>query len=236
MSDMISALRRHGWAGEFSDEDLALLLKTSKTEVFQSGDILLEEGETSFELFVVVAGTVEVCKGIGGPGGSSYVLQELEAPAEVGEMAFIDPCKRIASVKAKTEVTALRFCQKAMIEHKIPDALRHQFLSCMAIIAVRYLRDADTALLQEVDTRGRFGRFVVLVLLLFVLQNYLTAFFHQIAAYIPLYMITAIALVIATTVCLIMIRTVQRPLGFFGLSTHGWKRSLLEGSLAGLAI
>lgn len=66
----------------------------------EPGTDIIVEGEKGDELFVVLAGEVDVIKG-------GNVIVSLSAGAHLGEMAMIDNAPRSATVKAKTETALL---------------------------------------------------------------------------------------------------------------------------------
>ena len=78
------------------------------------GDFIFEEGEMGDLAYVVVSGTVEVCKLSGG----SYVkLQELQVGAMFGEMAIIENSPRSASARAVTDAVVREIDEQALMAH-----------------------------------------------------------------------------------------------------------------------
>lgn len=72
-----------------------------KTRVYKPGEIIIQEGETSRNLFLLTAGVVEVSKKIE---NKSIILSEINPPQVFGELAFFTGTPRSATVRAKTEV------------------------------------------------------------------------------------------------------------------------------------
>jgi len=79
-----------------------LLAKYGKT--FAAGDNLIQEGDSSREAFFIYAGQVAVFKRF--PDGEKQ-LSFIDEGSLLGEMAYLLNERRTASVRAKTEVTAL---------------------------------------------------------------------------------------------------------------------------------
>ncbi|MBW1681949.1 MAG: cyclic nucleotide-binding domain-containing protein [Deltaproteobacteria bacterium] len=74
-----------------------------KSETYAPGQVIIREGDTGRDLFILTEGRVEVSTR--GPQGD-YLLNELEAPALFGEISFIlEGVPRTATAKAKTPTT-----------------------------------------------------------------------------------------------------------------------------------
>lgn len=92
----------------FANLDLArlkLLAFTSERAVFAPGDLLFEQGSESDAAYVVIAGTADVL--IGQP-GQPVRVSGVEAPAIIGEMGLVTGEVRSASIRATSELTALK--------------------------------------------------------------------------------------------------------------------------------
>jgi CRP-like cAMP-binding protein len=75
-----------------------------KTRVYKPGEIIIQEGETSRNLFVLTDGVVEVSKKIE---DKSIILSEIDPPQVFGELAFFAGSPRSATVRAKTRVEVI---------------------------------------------------------------------------------------------------------------------------------
>lgn len=221
-------LRNFEWAQGFSEAELRDIERCASWETYEEGEILLKEGDTCRELLMLEEGEVEIVKGIGGPGGKPYVISTLQAPMTLGELSFIKSGERSATVRTVNESKLWRLSREQL--DTVSETTRYKFLASIGNSVIDHLRVADNRLLEEVEVRGRFGQFVVLVMLLFLLQNFLTAFITDILKILPMYVITLLALVFATIMCALMMRTVKRPLRFFGLTLKDWPRALVEGA------
>jgi 3-phenylpropionate/trans-cinnamate dioxygenase ferredoxin subunit len=82
---------------------------------FSAGEVIVEEDRTGNGLYVVLSGSVEVIKGLGGPRPQSVaVLREGEP---FGEMALLGDWKRSASVRAMEDVECLGMDRWAFLAH-----------------------------------------------------------------------------------------------------------------------
>jgi nitrite reductase/ring-hydroxylating ferredoxin subunit len=82
---------------------------------FAAGDLIVEEGRTGNGLYVVLSGSVEVIKGLG---GSKTERVAVLGPGEpFGEMALLGDWKRSASVRAIDDVTCVGMDRWAFLAH-----------------------------------------------------------------------------------------------------------------------
>jgi CRP-like cAMP-binding protein len=85
-----------------TERELDRLARHAEIVDFQAGDVLMTEGETGHEFYVIIDGEVGVTSG-------GETLAKLGAGAYVGEQALLDPGPRTATV------TALRDTQTVLL-------------------------------------------------------------------------------------------------------------------------
>ncbi len=82
---------------------IAKLSALVQTRTYKPGEILIRQGETTRDLFFVAEGVVEIShKG----GDGDLVLNEIEPPYIIGDVAFLFGMPRTATATAKTEAKA----------------------------------------------------------------------------------------------------------------------------------
>lgn len=91
------------------DEALAELADLLHEEVFQSGEVIVREGETGDSLYIIVYGKVEVVD-------DNRVLNQLGARAVFGELSMLDSSPRTATIRALEETSLLRLDQASFYE------------------------------------------------------------------------------------------------------------------------
>src|SRR6185312_8082090 len=84
---------------------LKLLAFTSRAMRFAPGEILMTKGESSDSAYVILEGEVEV---LGETSGGEFVVAVVGCNALIGEMSLILNGPRVATVRAKDAVRALR--------------------------------------------------------------------------------------------------------------------------------
>jgi CRP/FNR family cyclic AMP-dependent transcriptional regulator len=130
----------HGVSGEM----LTLIHQEIKSEVAQTGDWILREGDVSDFMFLVLNGELEVVSHGGSPNADVRVA--LLGPGDwVGEMSLLEVLPRSASVRALAPSMLLRV-SAADLKRLVTDRNVAQYAQLMANIARelgRRLRVAD---------------------------------------------------------------------------------------------
>lgn len=106
-------LRRTVIGEPLPDPALRSIAEVAREVTFRAGEVIAFEDEVGHEMFLVVAGRVEVRQlGRRPPDRAAgdalgHVVGHFEANAVLGEMAVLDDERRSASMIAETDVTAL---------------------------------------------------------------------------------------------------------------------------------
>jgi len=99
-------LRDVGLFGGLTDETLTVLARELPTQHIETGAVVVREGDTAREMYVVIGGELEVVKETGGGGD---VRVALFGPGDwFGEMAIVDPQPRSATVRALAPTMVLQ--------------------------------------------------------------------------------------------------------------------------------
>lgn len=99
------AFKLDGFFPEFTGEHCAKLFPRSGVQHFRKGEKLVEQGEASRDLFLILAGAAAVQVSVD---SLSAELTQLGDGAVVGEMALLADGVRSATVRAATPVFAFR--------------------------------------------------------------------------------------------------------------------------------
>ena len=94
----------------FNATDFSQLLEVMERVAFDPGRLILEQGGTSRDLWILLDGGCEVSRRVDPARSDSkrVVLAMLEPPGHFGDMSFFSPSPHSADVKAVTAVTLLR--------------------------------------------------------------------------------------------------------------------------------
>lgn len=140
----VQQLRASGHLAPFTDTDLELLLGATTARTFQAGETLCLQGRAASSCFILLSGVVAVVKETE---GRTRVLTHLTAGTIAGQLALVDRSPRIATLQAKTEVTALELTRdvfERLVAASSPLAYRFQIE--IAVATGRQLREADRRL------------------------------------------------------------------------------------------
>ncbi len=85
--------------------DLTDVIASAKVETVRAGQIILKEGDTGDDIFIIRSGSMVVEKTIG---GKPVFLSYVPAGSYVGEMAVIDGGARVATVRAAVKSDVIR--------------------------------------------------------------------------------------------------------------------------------
>ncbi len=105
LNDEVMMLKQVPLFAGVSPGKLKLLAFTSERVVYRANETLFLQGDPGDAAFVILSGRADVL--VDGPSGPIRVA-ELEKNAIVGEIAILCDVARTATVKAATEVEALR--------------------------------------------------------------------------------------------------------------------------------
>ncbi len=145
----IETLRNLPFLGEASPEVLDGLVKVARERDFQTGQIVVEEGSTGRDLYVILQGMVEVVKGR----AAEEMALAIHGPGEFfGEMALIEAVPRFATVRALQPTRLLEFSEQELnsVLAQQPALLNHIVRVLMA-----RLRESDLKMISHLQQKNR---------------------------------------------------------------------------------
>ena len=137
-AEKFSTLRRLDFFQQFSDVDLWQVLRIAEWVNYESGEMIIREGDVGAAFFILVAGEVKVTK-------QGKILNILRAGECFGEMSYIGSRKfpRTASVTADGHITVAKVG---------PDALSHATETCVHAFDTAFL-ELLVSRLEAANTR-----------------------------------------------------------------------------------
>jgi len=126
----------------FNDEQLRMILESSKVAKYEAGEEILKEGEPGRTLFILLFGEVKVVK------GGAEVCRFSKTGDVFGEMAVIDGKPRSATVIAATETACLSMDVSFLdsSDGQGADSAASVFYRTLAMILSHRLRDTSEEL------------------------------------------------------------------------------------------
>ncbi|MBL7184564.1 MAG: cyclic nucleotide-binding domain-containing protein, partial [Anaerolineae bacterium] len=116
---------------------------------FQPGQVILQEGSTSRELYLIVEGLVEVVKGH----GAGEMVLARRGPGDLfGEMGLIEDSPRFATIRALEPTRLLEFSERDLrsVLVRQPLLLYH----AMRVLSAR-LREADLQMIADLQRKNQ---------------------------------------------------------------------------------
>lgn len=104
--EKMDILRRIPLFRHLNYKELVKVLNQTSQRTYREGEVLIEERSEGEEIYIILAGEVEVLKG-------GRVLTVLGVGVHFGEMALVDRSPRSATVRAKTETRLMSLSRKA---------------------------------------------------------------------------------------------------------------------------
>ncbi len=231
-----ACLRAHEVTAHLSQSDRERLGMVFEWRSVGASEPLVEEGDPDDDrLYLLDSGTVRVERSGGPNDASRHVLARFGARCCVGEVSFLSGRPRTASIIATSPVRAL-VASRARFDALLAEepALQRRVLDSLRLCAIDKLTSANDHALDAAQQRVRFSHFIVLVMILLVIQNFLTGAFEHIVAQVPVYVFSLGGIGFAALVgTLVMPRIVGQPLATFGLSLAQWRPALRDGLLLG---
>ena len=114
----------------------------SKTLFFKEGEVVIKEGELSFDAYIIESGIARVTKS--GPEGKDIFLADLEEDEIFGELGWLDRSPRSATVTAKT-----RLAIRVLKEEDAVQFITHNPEALLPILRVLGSRLRETLRLIE---------------------------------------------------------------------------------------
>jgi CRP/FNR family cyclic AMP-dependent transcriptional regulator len=91
---------------DFSEKEIAQLLKVCSTHTFAPGEYILRESDTSHHIYIILSGEIRIGKDL--YAGDDKELGILSPGEFFGEMGFLDDCPRSANASCTRESTILK--------------------------------------------------------------------------------------------------------------------------------
>ena len=234
--DPISFFKRQDLTKGLSDIELGQLLDLMELKNYPAGETIIEEGEKIELISFLYTGEIEVLK-YGTVGEDLYLITTLAEGSFFGEMSFVDSNPTSATIRAKTDCTTYALSKKHVESLPFYDKLLKNIAAC----EIDRLRTTNKDLVQslqiqlkESQLRNDFGRFFVVIIILFGIFDLIP----NMAPFSPIKQVlySWAVLIIVLIPISYFVRKLIMPISTFGITTKNWKKAVLEGFLYPAAI
>lgn len=228
--------RKNSLFQDLNEEQIKTLFSVSKEITLEKDCFLINEGDQTQEIFLIIDGTLEISLH-NAKHKQSQIIAILKPGDTVGEVSFIDKGLRSASVCAKTScrLLSLSFNNLQAIADK-DKAIYSIFYQLSKNIGQRLRNSNDVALqamerqLDEFKTRVTLGNFFVYIVIMMSLYTFsLDGLKYAMNVGKNSSYVTLPLTLIFFVYFIFFIKTSHFPLKTFGLTLDNWKRAIYEG-------
>jgi hypothetical protein len=227
----------HELTRKFSREEVDLLTSLLDTRRYGAGERIMRENEVYHSIFLIVRGAVEVLK-VEAKTGEEFKLIEFGENAFFGEMSFVtddEPASATIRAKVDTEVAILskQSVEDLPLYHKLILNISSNQMARMRETNNRYVASLS-AQIRRLKVSKEFGQLFIITVILFGLQSVVPDSVGIAPIVEIAYSWGRLLLYLAPFVVLLALQ--KRPLDTYGITTAGWKRSLVESAILVLAV
>lgn len=157
-------LKQHSLLQGLSDEHIRYLQKNSVQEKFLPNELIVEEGELSSDVYLILTGEINILKW-DEEHCSQVLIGRLGKGETFGEMSFMDGSARSTTVKAAKPVTLLKLSKKTLLS--VEEILR-QIYANIALVNIDRLRTSNKVYVKNLQEhqhafiiRQNIGKFLL---------------------------------------------------------------------------
>lgn len=226
----------HGLTGQ----ELIEIEQLSEKQAFEAGIEIIDEGDTSTDLYVILEGEVEVLKSEQiGDRVVIFPLATLSAKDIFGEISFVDYLPRSSTIQALTWTQALRLNRNQLQTHA---PLLYQRIVAnvtrMSLVRVREFNAKYTKTLEEqlhqFKIRQHFADFFMIVIFILAFTDMLGRLAIVLHVDEKNFVFSWTMLLSIALPFVYFIKKFRYPLSAFGVTLKGWKMALIEGTKFGI--
>ena len=144
--EKLSLARKIALFNDFSDDELAEVLRVGYWEQYGPGETIIKEGLDDYSFCILVAGDVEVKK-------RGQVLTNLKTGDCFGEMSYLARKRRTATIAALNDVSILRISEAQMDQAR--DSVQARFNKVFLKTLVQRLEQTSDELTSQGESQDR---------------------------------------------------------------------------------
>lgn len=225
----LDLLKKHSLLQGLTEEQILLLKERSKMEKFLPNELIIEEGEKTTDVYLILEGETNILKW-DEQHCSEVLIGKIGKGQTFGEMSFMDNSPRSTTIKAAKPLTVMKLSKEML--NAMKDILS-QIYSNIAIININRLRTSNQNYVKKLQEnqssfqiRQTIGKFLIYQYLIFGLIVALIAyiFFPESQIYLPW--------MVAVIPAFAMIKQYNFPFLHFGLTPQGLITNISVSMLA----
>lgn len=225
-------LMQHSLLKELTEEQVLLLKEHSKIEKFLPNELVIEEGEATTDVYLILEGEASVLKW-DEKHCAQVLIGKIRKGDTFGEMSFMDGSPRSTTIKAAKPLQVLKLSKEALAS--MTDILSHIYAN-IATININRLRSSNKIYVKSLqDSQATFqirqhiGKFLIYAYLILGLVMSLTMIFSPES---PIYLPWILAIIPIG----ILIRSQNLPFSHFGIQFQNWASTITISLIAAALI
>lgn len=223
----INFLKEQSLMKGLTDEQLRYVKNHAVLEEYLPNDIIIEEGDFSDDVYLIVIGEVSVLKW-DEEHRSQLPIGKLSKGEMFGEMSFMDGSPRSSTIKATKQTSILKFAKEKLIGTVEVRDIEAKMFANIAVVNINRLRESNKLFVKNLRSQLRafqrrqdVGKLLIFQLLTVSFCLFLGIFFTgQMRSYLPwLFAIIPTCLMLQWNEC---------EWTHFGWNIQKWRKVLLE--------
>lgn len=219
----------------FNERQLSEILGIAEVRKLEKDEVLIYEGESGAEIYLILDGVVEVLKHDDGS-NTMHPVSVLHSGETLGEMSLINDSPRSATIRALKDLAILAIPFAKIRENQplhsqlifnISQKLSER-LKKTSEVTVRSLQ----AELEGAQIRLEMGRFLFTMLVILSLWIFLVAIFKEMAVQLQnSSVVTTLMIALLVIASINHIRRSHFPISYFGFTLKNWQKTVFEAVL-----
>ncbi len=243
----LEIIQKNNLFAGLTTEQIAKLAPYIRTLTFNKNELMVHENDPAADIFIVVSGAVEVLKNELNT-SQQHRISTLPSGSVIGELALIDDTPRSASVRAlaPTIVLAIAISDLKTLANQAGDnaSIHDKIITNLARELAKRLRNTNATAVKSLTNelllekkRAVIGRLIINLIITISFYTFALNIISRLthAAASSTLIVTPIISILAAATYFFIKRNAL-PLSFYGLTWHGWRKSLLESFLYSLPV
>lgn len=233
----------HSISAEFTQKELLEFYALASKELIHEGQLVFHENDEADAFYIILEGEAEVYveKNDAINGHRIHVLATLKKDDVIGDMALIEDKPRSASLRAKSELSVLKFNLKDVKQHPQLRLLLTRNLAKILSERLRFTNQITIKNMEEnleqAQARNVLGVFMVAMFWLISLYTLSLTSLIKFEKYLSNSTFLSVGLIFFFAVGILSaMRLTKLPLSRFGITSKDWQKQVLHAVLYTLPI
>lgn len=242
--NLLIALEKQQLLQGLNTTELKLLFNMLQFKTYETDEIIFNEHENSDQIYFLLNGEVEVLK-TGEEQHKNFSIAKLGPTMAFGEMAFIDNVPRSSTIRTRKKSlvgilnpSSLQNDSKEIqnINRIILGNITKLNVDRLRVTGQNYVKTLEEKI-KEVSLRNEFGRFFIIVILIFGIGNGINEYLRSHHGMdTTTWKFTWVYLILILLPILYFVAKHHYPLSIFGVTLKHWQAAVSQGAALSLIL